>query len=187
MFEFFAPQPKNKAEITDVVADLELDDMLETLELMSKKPSTVSVDDGMRVVAAALRMLLQRTLVVAALLLPIAAHAQPYTPQAIQSVPISVSTATTTNLIAGQTGQSIYVYSWDIVTTLANNVTLEYGTGATCGTGTTVLTGAYPLAANGVLTVGSFGTVFTIPRGNSLCIITSASTQASGHVSYIQQ
>lgn len=123
----------------------------------------------------------------ACLLLTTPALAQPYTPQAIGSVPITVSTATTTQLIAGISGQSIYVYAWDISSTIANTVQLEYGTGATCGTGTVVLTGAYPLSAAAPMTVGAFGTLFTVPRNNNLCLITTVSTAVGGHVSFVQQ
>jgi hypothetical protein len=107
--------------------------------------------------------------------------------QSDSSAAINVSTAATTTLVALASGKSIYVTAWDIVVAAADNVTLEYGTGTNCGTGTTALTGPYNLAANGGLTKGSgLGVLFKVPAGNALCIVTSAATQASGSVSYAQ-
>src|SRR6266851_71458 len=67
--------------------------------------------------------------------------------QGWQSKPINISTATTTELVAAVTSQSIFVTTWDVMAGGTGNLTLEYGTGTTCGTGTTTLTGAYPLIA----------------------------------------
>lgn len=107
--------------------------------------------------------------------------------QSDSSVAINVSTATTTQLVALASGKSIYVTAWDIVVAAADNVTLEYGTGTNCGTGTTALTGAYNFAANGGIAKGSgLGVLFKVPAGNALCLVTSAATQASGSVSYAQ-
>jgi len=107
--------------------------------------------------------------------------------QSDSSAAISVSTATTTQLVALSSGKAIYVTAWDIVVAAADNVTLEYGTGTNCGTGTTALTGAYNFAANGGLAKGSgLGVLFKVPAGNALCIVTSAAVQASGSVSYAQ-
>ena len=77
--------------------------------------------------------------------------------QAGASVPINISTATTTQLVAAATGKAIYVTAWDVIAAGTGNITLEYGTGSNCGTGTTALTGAYSLAAQ-----------FGIAKGNGL-------------------
>ena len=107
--------------------------------------------------------------------------------QSDSSAPINVGTATTTQLVALVSGKSIYVTGWDIVVAAADTISLEYGTGTACGTGTTALTGAYNFPANGGLATGSgLGVLFKIPAGNALCIVTSAATQASGRVSYAQ-
>lgn len=107
--------------------------------------------------------------------------------QSDSSAAINVSTAATTTLVALAAGKSIYVTAWDIVVAAADNVTLEYGTGSNCGTGTTALTGPYNMAANGGLAKGSgLGVIFKVPAGNALCIVTSAAVQASGSVSYAQ-
>lgn len=107
--------------------------------------------------------------------------------QATASVPINVSTATTTQLVALSSGKVIYVSAWDVEVAGADNITLEYGTGTACATGTTVLTGAYNFAANGGISKGSgIAPVLFVPASNALCIVTSAAVQASGSVAYAQ-
>src|SRR6185437_3394497 len=92
------------------------------------------------------------------------------------SIPINISTATTTQLVALSAGKSIYVTSWDVISGGTGNITLEYGTGSNCGTGTQVLTGAYPLTAqNGIAKGDGLGTVLIVPSGNAMCALTSAS------------
>lgn len=107
--------------------------------------------------------------------------------QASASIPISVSTGTTTELVPLVAGRAIYVTAFDLVGGGAGNATLVYGSGSACGTGTTSITGAYPLAAQTVLTKGNgLGPLFVLPQGKALCITTSASVQISGSVSYAQ-
>jgi hypothetical protein len=107
--------------------------------------------------------------------------------QADSSVPINVSTATTTQLVALSAGKKIYVTAADVVAGGTGNVTFEYGTGTNCATGTTVLTGAYPLTAQaGLSKGGGLGPVWVVPSGNALCVLTSAAVQYSGSVAYTQ-
>lgn len=107
--------------------------------------------------------------------------------QASNSVAISISTATTTQLIALSSGKNIFVSSWNVISGGTGNFTLVYGTGTNCGTGTTSLTGAYPLIAQAGISVGSgLGITLVVPRGNALCATTSAAVQMSGSVSYVQ-
>jgi hypothetical protein len=102
-------------------------------------------------------------------------------------VPIAVTTATTTRLITGATNESIYVTSWDVLAAGSGTIQLIGGTGATCGTATVNLTGAYPLAANVGLTKGTGnGAVLVVPSGDSLCAITSAAVNYEGSMSYAQ-
>jgi hypothetical protein len=105
---------------------------------------------------------------------------------------INIATATTTLLVTGVSGRQVRIGSLHLVTTLANNVALIEGTGATCGTGTAGMAGGttaasgYNFAANGGLTIGSgLGTVMqTATTGDSVCIVTSAATQLSGGLQY---
>jgi len=67
------------------------------------------------------------------------------------------------------------------------NITFEYGTGTNCGTGTTVLTGAYNLTAQAGIAKGNgLGPVLVVPASNALCVLTSAAVQMSGSVAYTQ-
>jgi hypothetical protein len=107
--------------------------------------------------------------------------------QADHSAPISISTATTTQLVAASGSTNIYVTGWDVISSGADNFQLEYGTGTNCGTGTTALTGLYNLAAQaGVARGGNLGVVYKLPAGAALCAVTTAATQMSGSVSYTQ-
>lgn len=106
---------------------------------------------------------------------------------AAQSAPISVAAATTTQIIALIAGRQIYVTSFDMIANGTLNATLVYGTGTNCGTGTTSLTGPYPLIAQAGLAKGNgVGVVLVVPASNALCITASGASQISGSVSYAQ-
>lgn len=103
------------------------------------------------------------------------------------SVPINVSSATTTQLVALSGSTKIYITSFDVVAGGTGNITFEYGTGTACAAGTTVLTGAYNLTAQAGIAKGAgVGAILIVPAGNALCVLTSASVQMSGSVSFQQ-
>jgi hypothetical protein len=107
--------------------------------------------------------------------------------QASASAAINVSTATTTQLVALSGSTKIYVTSFDVISGGTGNITFVYGTGASCGTGTTSLTGAYNLTAQAGIAKGNgLGPVLVVPAGNALCVTTSAAVQMSGSVAYTQ-
>jgi hypothetical protein len=109
--------------------------------------------------------------------------------QASASAPISVSTAGTTQLVAGSSGKKTYVTAWDVIAAGSGNITLEYGTQTStpCDTGTTALTGPYSLAGQAGISKGNgLAPVFVVPAGNALCALTSAAVQMSGSISYTQ-
>jgi hypothetical protein len=85
--------------------------------------------------------------------------------QADASAAISVSTATTTQIVALSSTKKIYVTSFDVIAGGTGNITFEYGTGSNCGTGTTVLTGAYNLTAQAGIAKGNgLGAVLVVRR-----------------------
>lgn len=106
---------------------------------------------------------------------------------------VNISTITTTLIVTGVSGRHVRVCGFSLVTALANNVAFLSGTGATCGVGTAGMSGGttaasgYNLAANGgIAHGGGVGTVLkTVATGDSVCIITSATTQLSGQLSYV--
>jgi hypothetical protein len=105
---------------------------------------------------------------------------------------VNISTATTVLAVTGVSGRQVRICSINLVAGAADNVALIEGTGATCGTGSAGMAGGttaasgWNFAANGGLTLGSgFGEVIsTATTGDSVCIVTSAATQLSGHIRY---
>lgn len=107
--------------------------------------------------------------------------------QASASVPIDMSTATTTQLVALSGSTKIYVTSWDATAGGTTTFKLVYGTGTNCGTGTTNLTAAYDWVAQAGIAKGSgLGPVLVVPAGNALCATNSAAQHVAGSVSYTQ-
>lgn len=113
------------------------------------------------------------------------------------SVSVSITSATTTQLVALASGQQVYVCNWNFTinssATTAAAVAFEYGTGASCGTGTTALTGAMgtenTATGPGILLVNgpSAGTSFSTPIGNALCVVTTGTAVAlHGQVTFVQ-
>ena len=114
------------------------------------------------------------------------------------SAAISVTSATTTSLVAVSGATAVYVcgFSFTIseVVTTANTLQFEYGTGAAC-TSPTVLTGLY--GAGGVtagdpivISAGNAGaTVIKAPASNGICALTAIGGSASfqGVLTYVQQ
>ena len=120
-----------------------------------------------------------------------------------QTVPISIATATTTSLIAPITNTNIYICGGLINQAGGTGtVTLEYGTGSTCGTGTVVLVG--PITANS--TAGTttnvvwndngytqFDTGTSTSTGSAmvpsqrLCVLSTGTIQQSGYLVYVQE
>jgi hypothetical protein len=107
-----------------------------------------------------------------------------------QSVPIQISTATTTQLVAAVGSTQIYVTAWDVLANSAGGLMLVYGTQTTkpCDTRATPLTGLYNFSAqSGISRGGSVQALYVIPPGNSLCVVTSgASVSLAGSLSYTQ-
>lgn len=100
----------------------------------------------------------------------------------------SISVAATTGVIISHSGTKVtYITHLDgLIGATADNVTLEYGTGSTCGTGTTVLP-TWQFAANaGISLGGGLGPVIIIPSGKDVCINSNTAT-FKGEVTYTQQ
>jgi hypothetical protein len=110
---------------------------------------------------------------------------------------VNVTTATTTQLVALSAGKVIYVCGGDLtinsIVTTATTAQFEYGTGSSCSTGTTVLTGLFGgggITAGIPLVVPIPGdyTSFSAPAGNALCLVSAGATiNIQGFISYIQQ
>lgn len=114
------------------------------------------------------------------------------------SVVVAQASATTTQLVALSAGKIVYVCGLSMTIapsgTSADTATFEYGTGASCGTGTTALTGAFgagdltTAAPPLFVTLGAPGTAFSTAAGNALCIVSAGTTVSiQGVLSYVQQ
>ena len=105
---------------------------------------------------------------------------------ATTSIAIAISSATTTLLVTNtNANRQIWVTAADVISSGTGNIQFVYGTGATCGTGQTNVTGNYPLTAQVGFTKGSgFGAVWIIPAGKSLCVVTDASVTYAGSLAY---
>lgn len=108
-----------------------------------------------------------------------------FVPATMASAPIAITTATTTLLVTGRAGASIYITAMDVVAAGTGNIQFISGTGATCGTGTANVTGNYNLTAQTGLAKGTGnGALWVIPAGASLCAVTSAAVTMSGSLAY---
>jgi hypothetical protein len=102
------------------------------------------------------------------------------------SVAVSINSATTTQLVAISGTKAIYVCGFNVWVPTGNTITLEYGTGSSCGTGTTALTGAVPASSS--VSMGYGGTVMTAPSANALCALSTGTTSSTaGVLTYVQQ
>jgi len=108
--------------------------------------------------------------------------------------PISISSATTTRIIAPAIAKRTYVCSMMLWTSVADNVGIVEGTGGTCGTGTlgviggtTAATGLV-MAAQNAFIVANTGHAHFGTAGSEVdfCIITSTASQLAGYVSWVQ-
>lgn len=106
------------------------------------------------------------------------------------TIPINISSATTTEITAALAGASnhYYVCSVNLVTAAANNVAIADDDSDNCGTpangmagGTTAGSG-WNFAANGGISLGNGGATVLKTNGTNrvVCIVTSAATQLSG-------
>ena len=115
------------------------------------------------------------------------------------TVPIAISSATTTSLVALVAGASIYVCAYDINQAGGTGtIGFEYGTGATCGTGTTAITGLFTanssagtttniIAPNRGFTQFSTTTAGLLVPSQRLCAISTGTIVQSGYLTYVQQ
>ncbi|SRR5216684_1859174 len=110
--------------------------------------------------------------------------------------PISITTATTTNIITGTAAKIIYICQLFLTSAAADNIAVIEGTtGATCGAGTagviggTTATNGLNFAANGGVSIGNGAANIarTATVNNDICLITSASTPLAGGITYAVQ
>lgn len=109
--------------------------------------------------------------------------------------PISITTATTTRIVAPAVSKKTYLCYFFVTAASADNVGIVEGTGGTCGTGTAGVIGGSTAAngpnfpANGGMSIGNGGYAVAATAGTNvdLCLITSAATPLAGHIAWVQQ
>lgn len=102
---------------------------------------------------------------------------------------VNPSTATTTSVIAGVAGKSIYICGWHVTSILSTTATFqfEYGTqGGPCTTPTTItppfnITSAAPSADH------IDYAIIQIPAGAQLCVVTGSGTTGTAVLVYYNQ
>lgn len=109
--------------------------------------------------------------------------------------PINVSASGSTKIITGTSAKKTYICHIDLVTNAANNVALIEGTVTNCGTGTAGIAGGTTAASgwnfsvNGGISLGMgrYSVNQSATNADDVCLITSAATQLSGGVKWVQQ
>ena len=104
------------------------------------------------------------------------------------SVIYDASTSGATLLVTGTATQTIYVCGYVFWSSGTANVDLVYGTGATCGTGTTKITPAFQMTAQtGIVDhLPVYTGLAAVPFSNNLCINSSAGVAVQAIVYYAQ-
>ena len=103
------------------------------------------------------------------------------------SAQITVSTATTTQMVALVAAKSIYVCGFVINGAGATTAKLVYGTGANCATGQVSLTPAFTLATGSNVALGNgLGYLMKTISANALCVTNSAAVAANVLITFTQ-
>lgn len=108
--------------------------------------------------------------------------------------PITITTATTTRIVAPSASNRTYICNIFLTSAAADNIGIIEGTGGTCGSGTAGVIGGTTaangpnFAANGGVALGNGGFAIAATAGTNvdLCLITSASTALAGTISWVQ-
>jgi len=101
----------------------------------------------------------------------------------------ALTTSTPVLLITGVSAKKIYVCGFYVAVVNTTAVQFTEGTGATCATGTTNVTGPMQSSANSgiVMSLAPFAVSFTNTAADSLCIVGTTGQTASGWISYTIQ
>src|SRR5262245_255604 len=115
------------------------------------------------------------------------AHAQQsvFVPATTASVLVN-GTQAITQFAPAVVGKSNYLTQISLRALTTSVVTLSYGTGTNCGTGTTTIMAFTAGAAAENIFVGTgYGAMYVVPQGNAVCL-TVGTAAASGWISWAQ-
>jgi hypothetical protein len=103
------------------------------------------------------------------------------------SVAISISTATTTQVVAPVAGQRVYICNFFALEGASATVQLTQGTGATCGSSTSNITGNMTASATAGTAELELFLLAPTAVGNGVCIVTGAAVGVNGVMTVVQQ
>jgi hypothetical protein len=104
------------------------------------------------------------------------------------SAVISAPATATTQIVALSANAAIYVCGFQGSQSVAGAFQWEYGTGASCGTGTTAVSGVETTLSGTPVLDGDAGmTIFKAPPGNAVCIVTSIAGTFNGKLTFVQR
>lgn len=138
------------------------------------------------------------TLVMANVWMALPARAQPGDPCQIiakQYTPITITSGTTTRVVAPMAGKQTYICQLTLMAAAADNVAVIEGTGGTCGTGPVGVIGG-ATAANGLnfainnsIVIGNGASAVAATAGVNvdLCLITSSGGPLAGVIAWVQK
>lgn len=102
------------------------------------------------------------------------------------SATVSVTAGNTLQIVALVAAKAVRVCGFSLAMSAAGTAQFEYGTATNCGTGTTALTGAIPLATGTPWTMSMpEGQLFATASANELCVV-AVTGNVVGFVSYAQ-
>jgi hypothetical protein len=102
------------------------------------------------------------------------------------TLPITVGANTTVRIVAPTAGKKIAVCTLVITAGVAGTVQATEGTGGTCGTGSSNLSGAMTLAVGTPLSVGASAPAFNTQKTtDELCLTTAGGATVAGWISFI--
>jgi hypothetical protein len=111
---------------------------------------------------------------------------QSQTGACVKSAVYDAATNGSTKIVTGNSTQRIYVCGYAILAAGSVNVSLVYGTGGTCGTGTQEVTPAFQLVAQtGIVDHQTYyAGLPPIPQSNDLCLNASGAVAVQAIVYY---
>jgi hypothetical protein len=99
---------------------------------------------------------------------------------------ITISAGTDAVIVAGVAAKKTIVCHIDFVSSAAQTFTIQEGTGATCGTGTATVAGAYANTITFAADYGASGALRTATNADDLCLHAGGAVTVGGVVTYAQ-
>lgn len=103
------------------------------------------------------------------------------------TIPVAITTSTTTQLVAAVSGKTVTVCNLRITTAgTTTALTLQTGTGSACATGLASLTGAFLFPIANFYNFGD-GQIAKGAVGGAVCVLSAGTTGVQGSLTYTQR